>query len=75
MEKCFVIQPFDKGKFDQRYEESYKLAIENGGLEPYRIDSDLAVRIPIEDIEKGIRSSALCFADITIDNPNVWGTN
>jgi hypothetical protein len=46
MEKCFVIQPFDKGKFDQRYEESYKLAIENGGLEPYRIDSDLAVRIP-----------------------------
>jgi len=72
MDTCFVIQPFDKGKFDQRYEESFKFAIENAGLQPYRIDSDLTVRIPIEDIEKGIRASTLCFADITIDNPNVW---
>lgn len=72
MDKCFIIQPFDKGKFDQRYSESYKPAIEKAGLEPYRIDADLSVRIPIEDIEKGIRESAVCFADITIDNPNVW---
>ena len=72
MDKCFVIQPFDKGKFDQRYRDSYKLAIEKAGLKPYRIDSDLSVRIPIENIEKEIRSSVLCFADISIDNPNVW---
>ena len=72
MEKCFVIQPFDKGKFDQRYNDSYKLAIEKAGLEPYRIDGDPSVRIPIDDIERGIQASLVCFADISIDNPNVW---
>src|SRR5690606_15855224 len=29
-------------------------------------------RIPIEDIERGIKESMLCFADITLNNPNVW---
>ena len=72
MAKCFIIQPFDKGKFDQRYQDSFEPAIRGTGLEPYRIDGDWSVRIPIEEIEKGIRSCALCFADITIDNPNVW---
>ena len=28
--------------------------------------------IPIEEIDKGIKESAVCLADITIDNPNVW---
>lgn len=72
MDTCFVIQPFDKDKFDQRYIDSFKPAITNADLEAYRIDSDPGVRIPIEDIEKGIAGSAICFADITIDNPNVW---
>ncbi|MEA1978687.1 MAG: hypothetical protein U9N80_12405 [Chloroflexota bacterium] len=30
------------------------------------------MRIPIEDIESGIRNSEICLADITTDNPNVW---
>jgi hypothetical protein len=72
MDRCFVIQPFDKGKFDQRYKDSFKQAIEAAGLEPYRVDSDMSVRVPIEDIEKRIRESVVCFADISIDNPNVW---
>ncbi|WP_342644898.1 hypothetical protein [Mucilaginibacter sp. CSA2-8R] len=72
MERCFVIQPFDKDRFDQRFADTYAPAISTAGLEPYRIDSDPGVRIPIEDIEKGIANSAICFADITIDNPNVW---
>jgi hypothetical protein len=72
MEKCFVIQPFDKDKFDSRYDDIFKPAISKSGLEPYRIDQDPNVRIPIDEIEKGIKESALCFAEITTDNPNVW---
>ncbi len=72
MEKCFVIQPFDNDKFDKRFVDVFEPAINNAGLEAYRIDKDLSVRVPIEDIEKGISESAFCFAEITIDNPNVW---
>lgn len=72
MKKCFVIQPFDKDKFDRRYNDIYKPAIEKAGLEPYRIDNDPSVRILIDEIEKGIQSANIIFADITLDNPNVW---
>jgi hypothetical protein len=72
MSKCFVMQPFDGGVFDQRYESVFAPAISAAGIEPYRVDRDPAVSIPIQDIEKGIRDAVICFADITIDNPNVW---
>jgi hypothetical protein len=72
MEKCFVIQPFDNDKFDKRFVDIFEPAIKNAELEPYRIDKDLSVRIPIEEIEKGIAESRICFAEITSDNPNVW---
>jgi len=72
MLRCFVIQPFDKGPFDQRYEDVLSPAINNADLEPYRVDQDPAVSIPIQSIEDGIQSSYVCLADITLDNPNVW---
>ena len=72
MPTCFVIQPFDKGKFDKRFDDTFRPAIVKAGLEPYRVDLDPAVRIPIDEIEKGIASSAICLAEITLDNPNVW---
>jgi len=72
MPVCFVIQPFDSGKFDKRFDDVYKPAIEAAGLEAYRVDRDPTVEIPIEAIEDGIRSAAICLADITSDNPNVW---
>lgn len=72
MSTCFIIQPFDKGKFDRRYSEVYEPAITECGLTPYRVDQDPSVQIPIVDIEEGIRDSTICLADITIDNPNVW---
>jgi len=72
MSKCFVIQPFDNGKFDKRFVDIFEPAIIKAEIEPYRIDKDLSVRIPIDEIEKGISDSALCFAEITSDNPNVW---
>lgn len=67
-----MIQPFDKGKFDQRYTDIFEPAIVAAGLEPYRVDRDPSVKIPIEHIEEGIRKARICFAEITIDNPNVW---
>jgi nucleoside 2-deoxyribosyltransferase len=70
--KCFVIQPFDKDRYDKRYDDVLAPAIEEAGLQPYRVDRDPSVSIPIEDIEDGIRSSRVCLADITTDNPNVW---
>lgn len=72
MPTCFVIQPFDRGKFDKRFEDTFRPAIEEVGLEAYRVDQDPNVEIPIEAIEEGIRDAAICLADITTDNPNVW---
>ena len=72
MSTCFVIQPFDRGKFDKRYRDTFEPAIKAAGLEPYRVDQDPLVEVPIEAIEKGIRNAAICLADITTDNPNVW---
>lgn len=72
MDTCFVMQPFDQGDFDLRYEEVIKPAIEDAGLQAYRVDQDPQVSIPIKDIEKGIQDSTICLAEITKDNPNVW---
>ncbi|GAB7562821.1 hypothetical protein LG202_08600 [Methylobacillus methanolivorans] len=69
---CFVIQPFDNGKYDKRFNDVYKPAIEAAGYEAYRVDKDPSVSIPIESIESGIKEATLCLADITSDNPNVW---
>lgn len=72
MPTCFLIQPFDSGKFDKRFEQIYKPAITAAGLDPYRVDQDVHVDVPIESIEAGIRAATVCLADITMDNPNVW---
>lgn len=72
MDICFIIQPFDNGQFDKRYFDIIKPTIEKLDLEPYRVDEDYGSNIPINDIEDGIKSSLICLADITLDNPNVW---
>lgn len=72
MSTCFVMQPFDRGAFDQRYEEVYAPAIRDAELMPYRVDQDPKVSIPIQDIERGIQQAQICLAEITLDNPNVW---
>ncbi len=51
MSICFVIQPFDEGRFDKRYEDVYVPAIEAASLEAYRVDRDPSATIPIEQIE------------------------
>jgi len=72
MATCFVIQPFDQGQFDKRFDDVFGPAISAAGLEPYRVDRDPRVTIPIDQIEVGIRNAEVCLAEITTDNPNVW---
>ena len=72
MATCFVMQPFDRDVFDRRYEDVFAPAIRAANLEPYRVDRDPAVSIPINQIESGIRDAAICFAEVTTDNPSVW---
>ena len=72
MPTCFVIQPFDAGKFDKRFDDVYEPAVKAAGLEAYRVDRDPSVEVAIDAIEDGIKNAAVCLADITTDNPNVW---
>lgn len=72
MRTCFVIQPFDGGPFDRRYEDVLSPAIQAADLKAYRVDRDPHASIPIDQIEAKIRDSVVCLADISEDNPNVW---
>jgi hypothetical protein len=71
-ETCFVIQPFDQGKYDELYRDIFAPAITDAGLKPYRVDNDPSATVLIDKIESEIRNSTVCFAEITQDNPNVW---
>lgn len=51
MATCFVMQPFDGGAYDKRYNDEYAPAIVAAGHEPYRVDHDPSVSVPIESIE------------------------
>ncbi|TFW17556.1 hypothetical protein [Duganella callida] len=72
MATCFVMQPFDGGQYDKRFKDVYAPAITAAGYEPYRVDQDPKVSVPIDSIETGIRNAVVCLADISEDNPNVW---
>ncbi len=72
MPTCFVIQPFDDGPFDKRYDDVFVPAISAAHLEAYRVDRDPSALIPMEEVEKGIREADACLADISEPNPNVW---
>ena len=41
MPTCFVIQPFDSGKFDKRFDSVFKPAIKNAGMDAYRVDQEV----------------------------------
>lgn len=72
MPRCFVIQPFDGERFDKRYKDVFAPAIRDADLEPYRVDKDPTTTVVIDDIKREIESSAICLADISTDNANVW---
>lgn len=69
--RCCVFQPFDRGAHDKRFDDTLVPAIKAAGLEPYRVDRDDGVVIPVETLHEQIRSATLCLADISNQNPNV----
>lgn len=69
--RCCVFQPFDKGPYDKRYDDTIAPAIKAAGLEPYRVDRDDGAVIPVDTLHEEIRSATLCLADIGARNPNV----
>lgn len=69
---CFVIQPISDKKYDKRFVDIYEPAISNANIKAYRVDKDSTVQDIIQSIERKIDAATICFADISIDNPNVW---
>ena len=53
MPTCFVIQPFDGGKFDKRFNDTFCPAIKEAGLEPYRVDKDPELKCQLNRLKKG----------------------
>lgn len=72
MSSCFVIQPFDGGAFDKRFDDVLEPAIGAAALRAYRVDRDPSVSVAIDAIESGIREAAVCLVEISTNNPNVW---
>lgn len=71
MPTCFVIQPFN-ALYNKRFDSLYKPAIEAAGMTAYRVDQDPSATVLVESIEANIKRAAVCLADISEDNPNVW---
>jgi hypothetical protein len=71
-ETCFVLQPFDEGKYDELYRDTFAPAIKDAGFKPYRVDQDPSATVLIDKIHSEIRTATVCFAEITENNPNVW---
>ena len=70
--KCFIIQPFTD-EYNKRCKETYKPAIEEAGLAPYRVDEDYNPKeLMIQMIKEGIKKSDVCLAEISENSPNVW---
>lgn len=69
---CFVIQRFDGDKYDKRYTEIYKDAIEKASLKPTRADEVLGTKPIIETIESQIASCEAVLAEISENNENVF---
>ncbi len=71
-QQCFIIQPLTD-EYKKRCDDTYKPAIEEAELNPYRADEDLdPKKLIIEKIHEGIINSKFCLAEISEDNPNVW---
>lgn len=69
---AFVIQQFDGGRFDKRYQETIRPAVEKAGAVPNRADQILGLQPIIQKIEDAIRDADICIAEVSLDNPNVW---
>src|SRR4051812_43366777 len=68
---CFVIMPFG-GWFDQYWEQIYRPAITDAGLEPQRADDVFRPGTIMRDVWLYTRKADLLLADLTSRNGNVF---
>ncbi|WP_298692969.1 hypothetical protein [uncultured Sphingomonas sp.] len=69
---CFVMQSFDAGPYDRRFEETFAPAIARGGAKAVRADKILGTKPIIEKIETALQAADIAFAEISENNPNVF---
>ncbi len=70
---CFVMQEFDNGKFfDSLYNDVIKIAAKDAGAYCRRADEILGAKPPLEKIKSSIDNAAVCIAEVTSNNPNVF---
>jgi predicted transcriptional regulator len=69
---CFVMQAFDGGAYDRRFEETFAPAIAKGGAKALRADKILGTKPIIDKIETALRAADIAFAEISENNPNVF---
>jgi len=68
-----MIQQFDDGeKFDKRFLESIKPALDSCKVRIRRADEILGVEPIIDKVEREIKNADICIAEVSLDNPNVW---
>lgn len=75
--RCFVIMPISdqpgylKGHFSKVYDQIFKVAIDDAGYEPYRVDEDNICDSIILKIFDGIQNCEMALCDLSSRNPNV----
>ncbi len=70
---CFVIQKFDDGGFfDDLYDDVIEIAVKNSNALCLRSDKILGAKPQLEKIKSSIDNAAVCIAEVTLDNPNVF---
>lgn len=70
--QCFIIQPFDGGRFDDLYRQIFSPALMSIGIRPCRVDSTVSADEISEKVFREIERSLIVIAEISLDNPNVW---
>lgn len=75
--KCFVIMPisdqpgYPDGHFTKIYEQIFKPAIIDSGLEPYRVDENKLSEPIMVKIFEAIQNCPMAICDLSSRNPNV----
>ena len=69
---CFVIQPFDKGEYDELYDDVIEIAVKDADAICLRSDKILGATPPLDKIRDSIEKASVCIAEVTENNPNVY---
>src|SRR5271155_2437694 len=69
---CFVIQPFDKGTYDELYDDVIAISVKDADAICLRADKILGATPPLDKIRDSIENASVCIAEISEDRPNVF---